>query len=180
MRPSCHLLLVWRTSSLEPLGSWCPCPHLRLAVRQARFEHFQTFQTSSNAPLSPAPFCYMSSLGADGVMVPLVNTLEEAKAAVSYCLFAPQGIRSAVYPSRWVARPPLPESTTRDWYLISCIFPSRVSPLGDCAAACSCLSVHVCEHNMNCGNQCAVATHCWDERLCGAPLQMVRRGLNNM
>src|SRR5439155_10248961 len=34
--------------------------------------------------------------GADGVIVPLVNTAEEAAAAVSACLYAPRGTRSFV------------------------------------------------------------------------------------
>lgn len=37
--------------------------------------------------------------GADGIMVPLINTAEEATQAISYCLFPPYGVRSAVYPS---------------------------------------------------------------------------------
>jgi hypothetical protein len=40
------------------------------------------------------------SLGADGVMVPLVNGKADAEQAVSYCLFPPQGQRSAAYPVR--------------------------------------------------------------------------------
>ncbi|KAG2447144.1 hypothetical protein HYH02_007890 [Chlamydomonas schloesseri] len=38
--------------------------------------------------------------GADGVMVPLVNTVAEAVEAVSYCRYPPQGCRSLVAPSR--------------------------------------------------------------------------------
>jgi 2-keto-3-deoxy-L-rhamnonate aldolase RhmA len=44
-------------------------------------------------------------LGADGVMVPLVNTKRDAEQAVSYCLFPPQGQRSAAYPVRCARRP---------------------------------------------------------------------------
>jgi hypothetical protein len=43
----------------------------------------------------PAP-----SLGADGVMVPLVHTREEAARAVSFCKYPPQGQRSVAYPVR--------------------------------------------------------------------------------
>ena len=45
------------------------------------------------------------SLGADGVMVPLVNSKADAEQAVSYCLFPPEGQRSAAYPVRCVALP---------------------------------------------------------------------------
>ncbi|GIL49249.1 hypothetical protein Vafri_5331, partial [Volvox africanus] len=38
--------------------------------------------------------------GADGVMVPVVNSVEEARAAVSFCRFPPEGQRSLVAPSR--------------------------------------------------------------------------------
>lgn len=41
-------------------------------------------------------------LGADGVMVPLINNAEEARMAVSYCLFPPEGLRSIAYPLRCV------------------------------------------------------------------------------
>eukprot|EP00775_Hariotina_reticulata_P005762 gene5762-6002_t len=41
-------------------------------------------------------------LGADGVMIPLVNTRAEAEQAVSYCYFPPEGQRSAAYPVRAV------------------------------------------------------------------------------
>eukprot|EP00878_Enallax_costatus_P038289 GHUV01043481.1.p1 GENE.GHUV01043481.1~~GHUV01043481.1.p1 ORF type:complete len:149 (+),score=41.58 GHUV01043481.1:362-808(+) len=41
-------------------------------------------------------------LGADGIMVPLVNNRKDAEEAVSYCLFAPQGQRSVAYPVRAV------------------------------------------------------------------------------
>jgi 2-keto-3-deoxy-L-rhamnonate aldolase RhmA len=34
------------------------------------------------------------SLGADGVMVPLINSKADAEEAVSYCLYPPQGQRS--------------------------------------------------------------------------------------
>lgn len=43
-------------------------------------------------------------LGADGVMVPLVNTRADAERAVSYCKFPPEGRRSASYPVRAVYR----------------------------------------------------------------------------
>lgn len=39
-------------------------------------------------------------LGADGVMVPLINTRAEAEAAVAFCKFPPQGCRSLAYPTR--------------------------------------------------------------------------------
>eukprot|EP00879_Flechtneria_rotunda_P033798 GHRR01037585.1.p1 GENE.GHRR01037585.1~~GHRR01037585.1.p1 ORF type:complete len:116 (+),score=27.66 GHRR01037585.1:285-632(+) len=39
-------------------------------------------------------------LGADGVMVPLVNSRSDAEEAVSYCLFPPMGQRSMAYPVR--------------------------------------------------------------------------------
>lgn len=39
-------------------------------------------------------------LGADGVVVPLINTREEALQAVSYCLYPPAGVRSVAYPVR--------------------------------------------------------------------------------
>lgn len=39
----------------------------------------------------PPPPC---SLGADGVMVPLINSKSDAEEAVSYCLYPPQGQRS--------------------------------------------------------------------------------------
>lgn len=54
----------------------------------------------------PPPRClcccdvYCRSLGADGVMVPLVNSKAEAQQAVSYCYFPPEGLRSAAYPVR--------------------------------------------------------------------------------
>ncbi len=38
------------------------------------------------------------SLGADGVMVPLVNSRADAEEAVSYCYFPPEGQRSMAYP----------------------------------------------------------------------------------
>ncbi|GLC46166.1 hypothetical protein PLESTF_001115100 [Pleodorina starrii] len=38
--------------------------------------------------------------GAGGIMVPLVNSVEEAREAVSYCRFPPEGQRSLVAPSR--------------------------------------------------------------------------------
>jgi hypothetical protein len=40
------------------------------------------------------------SLGAHGVMVPLVNSRADAEMAVSHCLFPPQGQRSVAYPVR--------------------------------------------------------------------------------
>lgn len=43
---------------------------------------------------------FLHSLGADGVMVPLVNSRVDAEQAVSYCLFPPEGQRSAAYPVR--------------------------------------------------------------------------------
>uniref|UniRef100_A0A383VZ87 HpcH/HpaI aldolase/citrate lyase domain-containing protein n=1 Tax=Tetradesmus obliquus TaxID=3088 RepID=A0A383VZ87_TETOB len=43
-------------------------------------------------------------LGADGVMVPLVNSKEDTQQAVSYCLFPPDGQRSVAYPVRAVYR----------------------------------------------------------------------------
>jgi 2-keto-3-deoxy-L-rhamnonate aldolase RhmA len=46
------------------------------------------------------PVACAGSLGADGVMVPLINTKEEAEQAVSYCLFPPEGQRSVAYPVR--------------------------------------------------------------------------------
>ncbi|KAI8465997.1 MAG: Pyruvate/Phosphoenolpyruvate kinase-like domain-containing protein [Monoraphidium minutum] len=43
-------------------------------------------------------------LGADGVMVPLVYSREDAVRAVSYCKYPPEGLRSAAYPVRAVYR----------------------------------------------------------------------------
>ena len=40
------------------------------------------------------------SLGADGVMVPIVNSIEEARAAVSFARFPPHGQRSLFAPTR--------------------------------------------------------------------------------
>jgi type I restriction enzyme R subunit len=39
-------------------------------------------------------------LGADGVMVPLICTREEAEQSVAFCKFPPQGKRSVAYPTR--------------------------------------------------------------------------------
>lgn len=61
-----------------------------------------------SAGCSPALYMLLTyvllccSLGADGVMVPLVNGRADAEQAVSYCLFPPEGQRSAAYPVRWV------------------------------------------------------------------------------
>lgn len=44
--------------------------------------------------------CGSCSLGADGVMVPLINTRQEAEQAVSFCRYPPEGVRSAAYPVR--------------------------------------------------------------------------------
>ncbi len=70
----------------------CPCLH---ACGKAA-----SWLRVDNHISTPDPSPTFLSLGADGVMVPLVNTLEQAKAAVSYCLYTPRGVRSAVYPSR--------------------------------------------------------------------------------
>lgn len=39
-------------------------------------------------------------LGADGILVPYINTAEEAKAAVSMCLYPTKGTRSVYFPQR--------------------------------------------------------------------------------
>jgi 4-hydroxy-2-oxoheptanedioate aldolase len=39
-------------------------------------------------------------LGADGVLIPMINTAEEAKAAVAHCLYPMEGTRSVYFPQR--------------------------------------------------------------------------------
>lgn len=46
------------------------------------------------------------SLGAAGVMVPLINSAADAEQAVSYCLYPPAGQRSVAGDIGWVSEQP--------------------------------------------------------------------------
>ena len=61
-------------------------------------------QRALSAPRPPNSPANKHSLGADGVMVPLVNSRADAERAVAACKYAPQGERSVAYPVRAVYR----------------------------------------------------------------------------